>query len=141
MRRADEPARLIANGVPLYQGFGLGGFAGKALIHENQLVKVPDALPFPQGALLGCGVMTGAGSVLNTASVRAGDSVVVIGGGGVGLNAVSGAKIAGAAKIILVDINDQKLEKAKLFGATDLVNSTSVDPVETVRGITGNPWR
>lgn len=137
MRRAGEPPRLSANGVPLFQGFGLGGFAGKALIHENQLVKVPELLPFPQGALLGCGVMTGAGSVLNTANVRAGDSVVVIGGGGVGLNAVSGAKIAGAAKIIVVDINDRKLETAKLFGATDLVNSKVVDPVEAVRQITG----
>lgn len=138
IRAADEPPRLSRKGEALHQGFALGGFAEKALIHENQLVKVPGTLPFPQAALIGCGVMTGAGSVLNTAKVEAGDSVVVIGGGGVGLNAVSGARIAGAAKIIVVDINDGKLELAKRFGATDLVNSTLVDPVAAVRELTGD---
>ena len=96
-RCADPPMhpRLSRNGVALFQGFGLGGFAERALIHENQLAVVPKELPFAQAALLGCGVVTGAGSVLNTANVSAGDTVVIFGAGGVGLNAVSGARIAG----------------------------------------------
>ena len=88
----------------MFQGFGLGGFAERALIHENQLAVVPKEMLFAQAALLGCGVVTGAGSVLNTANVRAGDSVVIFGAGGVGLNAVSGARIAGASRIIAIDI-------------------------------------
>src|SRR4029077_12033726 len=85
LRRPTDPPRLSRNGVGLFQGFGLGGFAEQALIHENQLAVIPKELPFPQAALLGCGVATGAGSVLNTANVNAGDTVVIFGAGGVGL--------------------------------------------------------
>lgn len=138
LRTPDEPARLTENGSPVTQAFGLGGFAQQSLIHENQLVKVPDAVPFPQAALLGCGVVTGAGSVLNTANVQAGDSIVVIGAGGVGLNAINGALIAGASTIIAIDIAEDKLAKARSFGATHVVNSAEVDPVAAVREITGN---
>jgi S-(hydroxymethyl)glutathione dehydrogenase/alcohol dehydrogenase len=84
LRRPSEAPRLSRNGSGLFQGFGLGGFAERALIHENQLVVVPQEMPFAQAALLGCGVVTGAGSVLNTANVRAGDSVVIFGAGGLG---------------------------------------------------------
>src|SRR4029077_13375644 len=91
LRRPSDAPRLSRNGTGLFQGFGLGGFAERALIHENQLSVVPKELPFAQAALLGCGVVTGAGSVLNTANVSAGDTVVIFGAGGVGLNAVSGA--------------------------------------------------
>jgi S-(hydroxymethyl)glutathione dehydrogenase/alcohol dehydrogenase len=104
LRRPTEAPRLSRDGIGLFQGFGLGGFAETALIHENQLAVVPRDLPFPQAALLGCGVVTGAGSVLNTANVSAGDTMVIFGAGGVGLNAVSGARIAGASKIIVIDI-------------------------------------
>jgi S-(hydroxymethyl)glutathione dehydrogenase/alcohol dehydrogenase len=97
LRRPSDAPRLSRDGTGLFQGFGLGGFAERALIHENQLAVVPKELPFAQAALLGCGVVTGAGSVLNTANVSAGDTVVVFGAGGVGLNAVSGARIAGAS--------------------------------------------
>jgi S-(hydroxymethyl)glutathione dehydrogenase/alcohol dehydrogenase len=135
VRGTTEPPRLSRKGAPLYQGFGLGGFAERALVHENQLVVVPKALPFPQAALLGCGVVTGAGAVLNTANVGAGDSVVVIGAGGVGLNAVSGARIAGASRIVVVDIQDERLEAARRFGATDVINSTKTKPVEVVRSL------
>ena len=138
LRAEGEAPRLSENGAPVGQAFGLGGFAQQALVHENQLVKVPDEVPFAQAALLGCGVVTGAGSVLNTANVQAGDSVVVIGAGGVGLNAVNGAVIAGATTIIAVDIADDKLAKAKEFGATHVVNSKEVDPVAAVQEITGN---
>ncbi|QEA27424.1 Zn-dependent alcohol dehydrogenase [Microbacterium sp. CBA3102] len=138
LRAPDEAPRLSENGAPVGQAFGLGGFAQQALVHENQLVTVPDEVPFAQAALLGCGVVTGAGSVLNTANVQAGDAIVVIGAGGVGLNAINGAVIAGATTIIAVDIADDKLAKAKEFGATHAVNSTEVDPVAAVHEITGN---
>jgi S-(hydroxymethyl)glutathione dehydrogenase/alcohol dehydrogenase len=135
LRRPSDAPRLSRNGVGLFQGFGLGGFAEQALIHENQLVVVPTELPFAQAALLGCGVVTGAGSVLNTANVSAGDTVVIFGAGGVGLNAVSGARIAGATKIVVIDIQAKRLDAARRFGATDVVDSTKADPVEAVRNL------
>ena len=135
LRRPGEAPRLSRNGVGLFQGFGLGGFAEQALIHENQLAGVPNEIPFAQAALLGCGVATGAGSVLNTASVRAGDSVVIFGAGGVGLNAVSGARIAGAARVVVIDIQQKRLDAARRFGATDVIDSTKSKPVELVRDL------
>ena len=117
----------------LFQGFGLGGFAEQALIHENQLAVIPKEFPFAQAALLGCGVVTGAGSVLNSAKVTAGDTVVIFGAGGVGLNAVSGARIAGASRIVVIDIQAKRLEEAQRFGATDVIDSTKTKPVEAVR--------
>ncbi len=138
LRTPEQPSRLSWNGAPVAQGMGLGGFAQEALIHENQLAVVPQDMPWAPAALIGCGVLTGAGAVLNSANVRQGDTVVVMGAGGVGMNAVSGARIAGAGTIIVTDIEDGKLERAKAFGATHVVNSRSVDPVEAVRDITGN---
>lgn len=124
-------------GREINQGMGLGGFAEQALVHENQLARVPKEITFPQAALIGCGVVTGAGAVLNTGDVQAGDSVVIIGTGGVGLNAISGAVIAGASKIIAVDIADDKLETARQFGANHVINSTTGNPVDEVMRITG----
>ena len=135
LRRPDDPPRLSRNGFGLFQGFGLGGFAERALIHENQLAVVPKEMPFAPAALLGCGVVTGAGSVLNTANVSAGDSVVIFGAGGVGLNAVSGARIAGASRIIVIDIQQKRLDTARQFGATDVIDSTKNKPVEAVRDL------
>lgn len=137
LRREGEAPRLTAGGETVNQAFGLGGFAQQALIHENQLVKVSEQIPFPQAALLGCGVVTGAGAVINTANTQAGDAVVIIGAGGVGLNAINGAVTAGATTIIAVDVADDKLEKAKRFGATHAINSTRVDAVAEVMRITG----
>jgi len=137
LRTAGQAPRVTAGGEKVEQVFGLGGFAQQALIHENQLVKVDERIPFAQAALLGCGVVTGAGSVINTSNTQAGDAVVIIGAGGVGLNAINGAVVAGATTIIAVDVADDKLEKAKRFGATHTVNSTTVDPVAAVREITG----
>ena len=133
VRRPTDAPRLSRNGIGLFQGFGLGGFAEQALIHENQLALVPKDLPFAQAALLGCSVVTGAGSVLNTANVSAGDTVVIFGAGGVGLNAVSGARIAGASRIVVIDIQEKRLEEARRFGATDVIDSTKAEPVEAVR--------
>jgi S-(hydroxymethyl)glutathione dehydrogenase/alcohol dehydrogenase len=135
LRRPSDAPRLSRNGTGLFQGFGLGGFAERALIHENQLAVVPKELPFAQAALLGCGVVTGAGSVLNTANVSAGDTVVIFGAGGVGLNAVSGARIAGAWRIVVIDIQAKRLDEARRFGATDVIDSTKTKPIEAVRDL------
>lgn len=138
LRRSDAPPRLSRNGLAVFQGYGLGGFAEQALIHENQLALVPKEMPFAQAALLGCGVVTGAGAVLNTASVRAGDSVVIFGAGGVGLNAISGARLAGASRIVVIDIQEKRLEAARRFGATDVIDSSKAKPVEAVRDLLPN---
>lgn len=134
-RRPSDAPRLSRDGVGLFQGFGLGGFAERALVHENQLAVVPKEMPFAQAALLGCGVVTGAGAVLNTASVNAGESVVIFGAGGVGLNAVSGARLAGASRIVVIDIQQKRLDAARRFGATDVIDSTKSKPVEAVRDL------
>ena len=133
--RRHAARALDVSPVGLFQGFGLGGFAERALIHENQLAVVPAEMPFAQAALLGCGVVTGAGAVLNTANVRPGDSVVIFGAGGVGLNAVSGARLASASRIVVIDIQQQRLDAARRFGATDVIDSAKSQPVETVRDL------
>jgi S-(hydroxymethyl)glutathione dehydrogenase/alcohol dehydrogenase len=135
LRRPDDAPRLSRDGIGVFQGFGLGGFAQRALIHENQLAVVPNAMPFAQAALLGCGVVTGAGAVLNTANVKPGESVVIFGAGGVGLNAVSGARLAGASRIVVIDIQAKRLEAAASFGATDVIDSTKSKPIEAVRDL------
>ena len=135
LRRPSDAPRLSRDGIGLFQGFGLGGFAERALIHENQLAVVPKEMPFAQAALLGCGVVTGAGAVLNTASVSAGESVVIFGAGGVGLNAVSGARLAGASRIVVIDIQQKRLDAARRFGATDVIDSTKSKPIEAVRDL------
>jgi S-(hydroxymethyl)glutathione dehydrogenase/alcohol dehydrogenase len=135
LRRAKDAPRLSRHGAGLFQGLGLGGFAERALVHENQLALLPSDMPFAQAALLGCGVATGAGAVLNTADVHAGDTVVIFGAGGVGLNAISGARIAGASRIVVIDIQSNRLQAAQRFGATDIIDSTKAEPVEAVRGL------
>jgi len=138
LRRPTDAPRLSRDGVGLFQGFGLGGFAEQALIHENQLAVVPMKLPFAHAALLGCGVVTGAGAVLNTANVSAGDTVVIFGAGGVGLNAVSGALIAGASRIVVIDIRATRLDAARRFGATDVIDSTKTNPIDAIRDLLPN---
>lgn len=132
-RSPDDGSRITRNGNPVTQGFGLGGFAELALVHENQLAKVPKELPFPQASLLGCGTCTGAGAAINTAGVRPGETVVVIGIGGVGLNVISGAALAGASRIIAIDVKAKKRDLAVKFGATDFIDATAGDPVAAVR--------
>jgi S-(hydroxymethyl)glutathione dehydrogenase / alcohol dehydrogenase len=135
LRRPTDRPRLRRGEVGLFQGMGLGGFAEQILVHENQLASLPAGIPFAQAALLGCAVATGAGAILNTADVKAGDAVVIFGAGGVGLNAISGALIAGASRIVVIDVQSQRLEAAKQFGATDVINSTKTVPVEVVRSL------
>ena len=135
LRSPTDAPRLTRDGIGVFQGLGLGGFAERALIHENQLARVPKNMPFAQAALLGCGVVTGAGAVLNTANVSVGDTVVVIGAGGVGLNAVSGARLAGASRIVVIDIQSKRLEAAQRFGATDVIDSAKAKAVEVVHDL------
>lgn len=135
-RSADEPSRLSFNGNPIPQFINLSSFAEQMLIHEHALVKIRDDMPLDRAALIGCGVITGVGSVFHTAQVEPGSTVAVIGCGGVGLSAINGAAIAGAGRIIAVDKFASKLETAKVFGATDVVNASETDPVAAVMGMT-----
>lgn len=109
------------DGEPIYQAVYTGAFAEKVVVDQSQLVKIPDDMPKDAAALISCGVITGVGAAINTANVRPGDDVVVIGAGGVGLNAIQGARIAGARRIVAVDMNPEKLEVAKEFGATHAI--------------------
>jgi S-(hydroxymethyl)glutathione dehydrogenase/alcohol dehydrogenase len=118
----DTEARLHSqSGETVYRGLRVGAFAEYAIVDESQIVPVPKSLPMELACLLACGVVTGVGSVLNTAEVRPGESVVVVGCGGVGLNAIQGAALSGAYPVIALDLLDSKLEAAKLFGATHTV--------------------
>ena len=131
-------SRLSArSGEPIAQLANLGSFAEKMLCPERSLVKIRDDMPLDRACLIGCGVTTGLGAVLNTARVPAGASVVVIGCGGVGLAAVQGARIAGASRIVAIDTQTWKLDLARELGATDSVSATTGDPVATVHALTG----
>jgi S-(hydroxymethyl)glutathione dehydrogenase/alcohol dehydrogenase len=129
-RGEDEIPRVrLLDGRGCFQLGGLGGFAEQMLVHENKLVKIDKDIPLDRAALVGCGVITGAGAVLRTAKVPPGANVAVVGCGGVGLNCVQGALIAGANRIVAIDIDDDKLSLAQVLGATDTINSSSVDPM------------
>jgi S-(hydroxymethyl)glutathione dehydrogenase/alcohol dehydrogenase len=136
-RGANDVARLSRGETAVTQVFGTGAFAEFALVHENQLVKVPEALPFAQAALLGCCCITGAGAVINTAAVKAGETVAILGIGGVGLNVITGARLAGAGKIIAIDMQPSKEELARKFGATHFIDAGAGDAIEAVRTLTG----
>jgi S-(hydroxymethyl)glutathione dehydrogenase/alcohol dehydrogenase len=135
-RKPDEQPRLSKDGAPILQFAHLSAFAEQMLVHENALVKIREDMPLDRAALIGCGVTTGLGAALNTARVEAGQTVAVIGCGGVGLSAIQGCRIAGAGRIIAVDTADWKLELAKELGATDGVNASETDPVGTVLELT-----
>ncbi|WP_076261803.1 S-(hydroxymethyl)mycothiol dehydrogenase [Intrasporangium flavum] len=126
----------LTDGTELTPALGIGAFAEKTLVAAGQCTTVPEADAAAVG-LLGCGVMAGFGAAVNTGNVRRGDSVAVIGCGGVGDAAIAGASIAGATTVIAVDVDDRKLEKARHFGATHTVNSRETDPVEAIRELTG----
>jgi S-(hydroxymethyl)glutathione dehydrogenase/alcohol dehydrogenase len=132
----DGSTRLTHEGEPLRQMAMVGTFAEEAVIPEISAVKVPKDIPIKIVALLSCGVLTGVGAALNTADIREGDSVAVLGCGGVGLNVIQGARIAGAKEIIAVDTFDSKLEMAKQFGATQTVNASQGDAVSQVKALT-----
>lgn len=127
----------LADGTPLTPALGIGAFADKTLVHSGQCTKVdPKARPAAVG-LLGCGVMAGLGAAINTGGVTRGQSVAVFGCGGVGAAAIAGAALAGASRIIAIDLEDRKLERAKGLGATHTINSSGGDVVEEIRELTG----
>ncbi|MDK1473326.1 S-(hydroxymethyl)mycothiol dehydrogenase [Streptomyces sp. 549] len=133
---ARQPMTL-ADGTALSPALGIGAFAEKTLVAAGQCTRVDPRVTPAVAGLLGCGVMAGIGAAVNTGQVGRGDTVAVIGCGGVGDAAVAGARLAGAAKIIAVDIDDRKLEKARAMGATHTVNSRTTDAVEAIREATG----
>jgi S-(hydroxymethyl)mycothiol dehydrogenase len=127
----------LKDGTELSPALGIGAFLDKTLVAAGQCTKVSADAPAQVAGLLGCGVMAGIGAAINTGGVTRGDSVAVIGCGGVGDAAILGSSLAGAAKIIAVDVDDRKLEWARQFGATHTVNSRENDPVEAIRELTG----
>ena len=133
---AEQPMTL-EDGTELSPALGIGAFAEKTLVAAGQCTKVDPAASPAAAGLLGCGIMAGIGAAINTGGVGRGDSVAVIGCGGVGSAAVAGSRLAGADRIIAVDLEDRKLEWARGFGATHTVNAGRTDPVEAIRELTG----
>ena len=131
-----EQKMTLTDGTELSPALGIGAFAEKTLVAAGQCTKVDSTADPAAAGLLGCGVMAGIGAAMNTGEVTRGDSVAVFGCGGVGDAAIAGARLAGASKIIAVDIDDTKLEWAKGFGATHTINSRETDPVEAIRELT-----
>ena len=127
----------MPDGSALEHGLACGAFAERAVVDQSQIARIPDTIPMDAASLLSCGVVTGVGAVVNTAKVRPGQNVVVIGAGGVGLNAIQGAAISGAARILAIDMVPEKLEAAKEFGATDGVLASDPKPWKKVAEITG----
>jgi S-(hydroxymethyl)glutathione dehydrogenase / alcohol dehydrogenase len=124
-------------GKPIVHGLRTGAFAEHMVVDQSQAVEIPKDVPLDSAALIACGVLTGLGAVVNTAGVKAGSSVVVIGCGGVGLNSVQGARIAGASPIVAVDVEPAKLAAAREFGATDTINAKSENVAERAAALNG----
>lgn len=131
-----EQKMTLEDGTELSPALGIGAFIEKTLVAAGQCTKVDEGAEPAAAGLLGCGIMAGVGAAINTGGVRRGESVAVIGCGGVGTAAIAGAALAGASTIIAVDIDDRKLEQAREFGATHTVNSKVEDVVETIRELT-----
>lgn len=127
----------LEDGTELSPALGIGAFAEKTLVAAGQCTKVDEDVDAAAVGLLGCGIMAGIGAAINTGEVKRGESVAVIGCGGVGIAAIAGAQLAGATTIIAVDIDPAKVELAKKLGATHGVNSKEQDPVEAIRELTG----
>lgn len=133
----DGTSRLSRCGKPIYHYSFISSFAEYTVVPEAGCVVIRPDLPLDKAALVGCAVMTGVGAALNTARVQPGSTVAVVGAGGVGLNVMQGAQLAGAVSIIAVDINPTKLALARMFGATHTINAAEADAVTAVRALTG----
>ena len=133
----DHGALSTGAGGKLHQAMACGAFAEKVVVHHSQVVKIPGDMAMDAASLLACGVITGIGAVVNAAQLRAGQDVVVIGAGGVGLNAIQGARIAGARRIVAVDMSAEKLADARAFGATDGVLASGSAPWEAAKQAMG----
>jgi S-(hydroxymethyl)glutathione dehydrogenase/alcohol dehydrogenase len=128
---------FVVGGQPAYQFANASTWAEYTLVREQSAIPIDPKVPFDRACLIGCGIMTGVGAVLNRARVEAGATMAVFGVGGIGLNVVQGGLFAGASKIIAVDVNPEKLDLARAFGATHVVNAADTDPVAAVRDLTG----
>jgi S-(hydroxymethyl)glutathione dehydrogenase / alcohol dehydrogenase len=135
-RPTGAGSRINLNGEHVHQFMRLSSFGEQMLVHEHALVKINKDMPLDRAALIGCGVTTGVGAVFRTAAVQPGATVAVIGCGGIGLNCIQGARIAGAGRIIAIDLNATKLEMAQEFGATDVINGADADAVASVKELT-----
>jgi len=133
----DGTTRFTSAGAPLFQMAASGTFSEVTIIPRIGAVKIPKDIDLTVAALIGCGVLTGVGAALNTANIAKGDTVAVVGCGGVGLNVIQGARLAGAAEIIAIDQNETKLALAKQFGATTSINAAEGDAVSQVMAMTG----
>ena len=133
----DHGPLKTADGGKLHQAMASGAFAEKVVVDQSQVVRIPSDISMEAASLLACGVITGVGAVVNAANLRAGQDVVVIGAGGVGLNAIQGARIAGARRIVAVDMSPEKLAIAKEFGATDGVLATDPEPWRAAKAAIG----
>jgi S-(hydroxymethyl)glutathione dehydrogenase/alcohol dehydrogenase len=136
-RAPDQESRLQKGDESIWQFLNLSSFAEYMLVHEHAIAKIREDMPMDRAALIGCGVTTGVGAVIHTAKVEPGATVAVIGCGGVGLSAINGAAIAGAGRIIAIDTLDSKLELARKFGATDVINAAETDAIGEIREMTG----
>jgi Zn-dependent alcohol dehydrogenase len=114
----DGTTRFSLNGQPVYHMAGLGTFSRHCVVAAAAVVKLPDTIAFPQASLIGCGVLTGFGAAANTAAIKPGETVAVIGCGGVGLNAIQGARVSGASQVLAIDLHDERLELGRYLGAT-----------------------
>ncbi len=135
-RQAEEEPRLGGSAGAMNQFLNLSSFAEQMLIHEHACVAIRKDMPLDLAALIGCSVTTGVGAVIHTSQVRPGETVAVVGCGGVGLACVNGAAIAGAGRIIAIDMQGSKLNLAKQFGATDIINAKDGDPVAQLMEMT-----
>ncbi|MDD9921281.1 MAG: Zn-dependent alcohol dehydrogenase [Boseongicola sp.] len=136
--RPNGPAPLTrADGTEITQAMFCGAFAEKVVVDQSQVAVIPDGIASDTASLLSCGVITGVGAVVNAAGLRAGQDALIIGAGGVGLNAIQGARIAGARRIVAVDMTEEKLEDARAFGATDVILATDPKPWRKLRELTG----
>jgi S-(hydroxymethyl)glutathione dehydrogenase / alcohol dehydrogenase len=137
-RSAGQTARVTCDGVTVTQMANIGALGEYTLMDERGVVRIDDDVPDELAAILGCAVVTGLGAVFNVAEVQAGDTVAVIGAGGVGLNVIQGARIAGASQVIAIDTAAAKLSRAQQLGATDVIDSSTTDAVAAVRALTGD---
>ncbi len=137
LRPPGAPPRLRLGDVEAHQFLNVSSFAEQLLVHESAAVRISPEMPLDLAALLGCGVTTGLGAVFNRAQVRPGETVAVIGCGGIGLSAIQGARLSGASRVIAVDLHAGKAAAARTLGATDFVDASAVDIAEALRELTG----
>jgi S-(hydroxymethyl)glutathione dehydrogenase / alcohol dehydrogenase len=133
----DGHTRFRADGQEVRHFAGVSSFSQMSTMPEAAVLKIPQYFPLDKATLIGCGVITGMGAVVNAAKVKLGSTVAVFGCGGIGLNAIQGANMVGARQIIVVDVAEQKFVYAKQMGATHTINASSDDPVEAIQALTG----